>query len=82
MDTECLQQVKDFKYVGCEISYEKRKDLQHKLAKFALDTGNFKNFLKPICVQKSSKNYIAYNALAVPILLNERENWTLRQKNK
>jgi hypothetical protein len=39
-----LQQVKGFKYVGCEISYEKRKDMQLKLARFALNTGNFKHF--------------------------------------
>ena len=44
MDNEYLQQVKDFKCVGCEISYDKGKDVQHKIAKFALDAGNFKHF--------------------------------------
>jgi hypothetical protein len=44
MDKECLQQVKDFKYVGFEISYEKRKDMQDKQTKFALNIGNFNHF--------------------------------------
>jgi hypothetical protein len=30
---KCLQQVKIFKYLGCEISYENEKDFQQKLAK-------------------------------------------------
>jgi hypothetical protein len=28
VDNKCLQQVKNFKYIGCEISYENEKDLQ------------------------------------------------------
>jgi hypothetical protein len=54
MDKECLQQVKDFKYVGCEISYKKRKNMQHKLATCVPNTGNFNHF-KPIWIHKSSK---------------------------
>jgi threonine dehydratase len=28
VDNECLQQVKNFKYLGCEIAYEYEKDIQ------------------------------------------------------
>jgi len=28
VDTKCLQQVKNFKYLGCEIYYENEKDTQ------------------------------------------------------
>jgi hypothetical protein len=42
VDNKCFQHVKNFKYVGCKISYENGKDIQHKLAKFAQIFGNFK----------------------------------------
>jgi hypothetical protein len=34
VDNKCIQ-VKNFKYLGCEISYESVKDIQQKVAKFA-----------------------------------------------
>ena len=34
MDDKCLQ-VKNLKYLGCEISYENEKAIQQKLEKFA-----------------------------------------------
>jgi hypothetical protein len=35
VDNKCLQQVKNFKYLSCEISYENGKHFQQKVAKFA-----------------------------------------------
>jgi hypothetical protein len=35
VENKCLQQVRNFKYLGCEISYENEKDIQQKLTKFA-----------------------------------------------
>jgi hypothetical protein len=34
VENKHLQQVRNFKYLGCEISYENEKDIQQKLAKF------------------------------------------------
>jgi hypothetical protein len=47
VDNTCLQQVKNFKYLGCEISYENEKYIQQKLAKFAQTVGILKNTFKP-----------------------------------
>jgi len=37
VDNKCLQQVRNFKYLGCEISYENGRDIQQK---------NYHNLLK------------------------------------
>ena len=81
VDNKCLQQVKDFKYLSCEISDENEKDFQQKVAKFAQILGILNNAFKPTLVQKSSIIKV-YNALALPLLLYGSEIWTLRQKDK
>jgi hypothetical protein len=43
VDNKCLQQVKNFKYLGCKISYENEKYIQQKLAKFAQILGILNN---------------------------------------
>jgi hypothetical protein len=40
--SKCLQQVMNFKYLGCEISFENKKDSQQKLSKICSNSGNFK----------------------------------------
>lgn len=35
VDNKCLQQVKNFKCLSCEVSYENEKDIQQKITKFA-----------------------------------------------
>jgi hypothetical protein len=35
VDNKCLQQVKNFKFLDCEISYKNEGDIQQKLAKAA-----------------------------------------------
>jgi hypothetical protein len=70
---------KEFKYCGCEISYENDKDIQQRLAKCAQLLGilNFKQTL----VQKFSRLKV-YNAFVRSILLYGGEIWTLRKKAK
>ena len=75
MDNKCLQQVKNFKFLNCEISSENEGDIQQKLAKFAQKWGILSNTSKPALVQKISRIKV-YNAPAVPILLYESENRT------
>jgi hypothetical protein len=49
---KCLQQGKNFKYLGCEISYENGKDIQQKLAKYAQILGILHNTFKQNWIQK------------------------------
>ena len=69
VDNKCLQQVKHFKYLCCEISYLFiSKDTQQKLAQFDQILGILNNNFKPTSIQKSSRIKV-YNALAFLILL-------------
>jgi len=38
VDNECLQQVRNFKYLGCGIFYENGRDIQQELSKFEFYT--------------------------------------------
>jgi len=40
---KCLQQVNNFKYLGCEIPYQNEKDIQQKLANFSQILGTLKH---------------------------------------
>ena len=81
MDNKCLQQVKNFKYLGHKISYENGKDVPQNLAKYAKTLGILNNNFKPTLVLKFSRIKV-HNSLAVHILLYGSKNWTLRKKDK
>jgi hypothetical protein len=70
VDNKCLQQVKNFKYLSCEISYKNEKDFQQKVAKLVQILGILNNTFKPTVVQKSSRITV-YNALALPFFYME-----------
>jgi hypothetical protein len=48
---KCLQAVKYFKYLGCEISYKNEKFIQQKLVKFSEILGILNNTFKPTLVR-------------------------------
>jgi len=81
VDNKCLQKEKDFKYLGCEISYDGEKDVQQKLSKFSQILAILYNPFKTTLVQKFSKIRV-HNALAVHFLLHGSEIWTPRKKSK
>jgi hypothetical protein len=61
VDNKCLQQVKKFKYFGCEIAYKNEEDIQQKLAKVFQILGILNNALKSTLAQKFSRPTV-YNA--------------------
>jgi hypothetical protein len=77
VDNKCSQQLKNFKYLGCTISYENEKDIQQTSTKFPQIVGIRNNTFKPTLVQKFSRMKV-HNTLALPILIYESETWTLR----
>jgi hypothetical protein len=81
VDNKCLQQVKNFKFLNCEISSENEGDIQQKLAKFAQKWGILSNTSKPALVQKISRIKVL-NTLALPILFHGNDIWTLRKEDK
>ena len=55
VDKKCLEQVKNFEYLGCEISYENEEMHSTKLPKFALILGILNNTMKPTSAHKCSR---------------------------
>ena len=61
MSNQCLQQINNFKYLGCEIFYQNEKDIQQKLARFAHILGILNNIFKQLCSQNFQQwNYIMH----------------------
>jgi hypothetical protein len=54
--SKCLQQVMNFKYLGCGISYENIKDSQQKISKICPNSGNFKQHIFTKFRQELFKN--------------------------
>lgn len=79
-NNQCLEQVQNFNYLGCEISYQNEKDVNKKITKFTQILGIINNTLKAKLVQKSTRIKI-YNTLALPSLLYGSEIWTLKKKD-
>jgi len=73
---ETLEQVSQFTYLGCSISYQFSNDVEFKLAKFLqlIDT------IKRTIFRKVRTETILkiYNTLVLPTFLYGSENWTLR----
>ncbi|KAJ4434368.1 hypothetical protein ANN_22927 [Periplaneta americana] len=79
-NNQCLEQVQNFNYLGCEISYQNEKDVNKKITKFTQILGIINNTLKAKLVQNSTRIKI-YNTLALPTLLYGSEIWTLKKKD-
>jgi len=70
-----LEQVSQFTYLGCSISYQFSNDVEFKLAIFFKLTGNIKRTIfKKVRTETILK---IYNTLVLPTLLCGSENWTL-----
>ena len=73
---ETLEQVGQFTYLGCSISYKFSNDVESKLAKFLQLIGTIKRtfFFRNLRTETILK---IYNTLVLPTFLYGSENWTL-----
>ena len=76
-DNKRLLQVKNLKYLSCDISYETEKDIQQKLSKFAQELGNINSSFKPNFSQKFSTIKV-HNAMVLPIIGTAVAQWLRR----
>jgi len=75
INDETLEQVSQFTYVGCSISYQVSNDVEYKLAKFLQLIGIIKRTIfKKVRTETILK---IYNTLVLPTFLYGTENWTL-----
>ena len=75
INDETLEQVQQFTYFGCNVSYQFSNDVEFKMATFLQFIGTIKgtNFGKV----KMETILKIYNTLIVPTLLYGSENWSL-----
>jgi hypothetical protein len=75
INDETLEQVSQFTYLGCSISYKFSNDVELKLAKFLQLIGTIKKTI----FRKVRTEIIwkIYNTLVLPTFLYGLENWTL-----
>ncbi|KAJ4440460.1 hypothetical protein ANN_08601 [Periplaneta americana] len=77
INNKIIEQIKNFSYLGYQISYEEEKDLNEKIIKFNRAMGIINQMFKPTLVQKHTRTRI-YKTLARPILCFGSEAWTIR----
>ena len=75
INDETLEQVRQFTYLGCSISYQFSNDVEFKLAKFLQLIGTIKRTIfRKVRTETILK---IYNNLVWPTFLYGSENWTL-----
>jgi hypothetical protein len=75
IDSQSIEQVNTFNYLGTLVSYENEIDIGNKISKF----------LKTTRTQQNNKEYTRirlYSTLAPPVLLFGSESWTVKAKDK
>lgn len=81
INNQPTKQVKNFQYLGCDISYDGKTDIDKNLNKFLRVTGAINGVLlrRKICADTRIK---VYNVLALPVLMYGSEVWVLRGDTK
>ena len=75
-----IEQVRDFNYLGCNISYCERKDVNNKVNMFQRMCGTLSRTLKGKTQLSTQIKF--YKVMAVPVLMCGSENWSLKRSDK
>ena len=86
MDGIIIDQVRDFNYLGCNISYCERKQVNNKVNKFQRMCGTVR-MCGTISRTSKWKTQLStpiefYKVMAVPVLMYGSENWSLNRTDK
>ncbi|XP_039275024.1 uncharacterized protein LOC120349129 [Nilaparvata lugens] len=73
IDNKVLEQVSQFSYLGCEISYKDELDVEKKVGRFQMICGSISRTLG----KKATTSTImkCYKTMAAPLLLYGSESW-------
>ena len=80
MNGKIIEQVRDFNYLGCNISYCERKGVNNKVNKFQRMGGTISRTLKGKTLLSTHIKF--YKVMAVPVLMYDNENWSINRSNK
>jgi hypothetical protein len=76
-----LEQVNNFNYLGCALSYEGEKDMEVNISKFVKAIDVIKSVFKPSSVQKHIRLQV-YKTLERPVLSYGSEAWTIKKADE
>ena len=80
MNGKVIEQVRDFNYLGCNISYCERKEVNNEINKFQTMCGTISRTLKGKTQLSTQIKF--YKVMAVPVLMYGSENWSLNRSEK
>ena len=72
--------MRDYNYLGCNITYCERKEVNNKVNKFQRMSGTISRTLKG--KTQLSFQIKLYRVMAVPVLMYGSENWSLNRSDK
>jgi hypothetical protein len=75
-----VEQVSHFKYLGSDISYENKKDIEEKVAKFRQICGSIHRNIKSETRKDTGIKF--YKTTTVPTLMYASETWVMRKQDK
>ena len=80
VENKILEQVSNFKYLGCDITYDYDQDLQQKVSRFNMICGAINRSLR----NRARKNTLLkfYKVMAIPALAYGSEAWVLTKKHE
>jgi hypothetical protein len=80
MNGKIIEQVRDCNYLGCNVSYCERKEVNNKINKFKRMCGTISRTLKG--KTQLSTQIKCYKVMAVPVLMYGSKNWSLKRSEK
>ena len=80
MNAKTIEKVRDFNYLGCNISYCERKEVNNKVNKFHRMCGTISRTLKG--KSQLSTQIKFYKVMADLVLMYGSENWSLNRSDK
>ena len=75
-----IEQVRDFNYLGFNISYCESKEVNNKVSKFQRICSTISRTLKGKTQLSTQIKF--YKVMAVPLLMYDSENWSLKRSDK
>jgi hypothetical protein len=80
IDNKTTEQISSFKYLGFNVSYYRKEDINIELSKFQRMCGTVRRTLRQKTLQSTQLKF--YKIMAVPMLTYASENWAINRSDK
>ena len=80
IDNKLIERTNHFNYLGCDITYDRDKDIENKINKFQSICGTINRTLQNKTRKDTKLKF--YKVMAVPVLMYGSESWILKEADK